>query len=160
MKPLIVTCSLYPSIEEVQKFASGLNPIFVPINPKTDKLGMQLLFIDINAVKMLSHLRFLNKKVHDFRHIRRRIRGTEYVLHCIPGCSSAAAKGTELKKQHQRRIVVSVQFRNLLNFRKASSLSSLNPRIRAPWTATPFVHHCAAFGRILKNGNVEYGKAQ
>ena len=40
MKPLIVTCSLYPSIEEVQKFASEFNPKFVPIDPKTYKLEM------------------------------------------------------------------------------------------------------------------------
>jgi hypothetical protein len=35
MQPLIVTCSFYPSIEEVQKFASDINPCFVPIDPKT-----------------------------------------------------------------------------------------------------------------------------
>jgi hypothetical protein len=42
---------------------SQINPIIVPIDPKTHKLEMQLLFIDINAVKMLLHLRFLNEKV-------------------------------------------------------------------------------------------------
>jgi hypothetical protein len=41
MKPLIVTCSFHPSIEEVQKFASEINPVFVPIDPKTyNKLEM------------------------------------------------------------------------------------------------------------------------
>lgn len=39
-----------------------INPIIVPIDPKTHKLEMQLLFIDINAVKMLLHLRFLDEK--------------------------------------------------------------------------------------------------
>jgi hypothetical protein len=38
MHPLIVTCSLYPSIEAVQKVVSELNPIFVLIDPKTYKL--------------------------------------------------------------------------------------------------------------------------
>ena len=38
MHPLIVSCSLYPSIEEVQKVVSELNPIFVSIDPKTYKL--------------------------------------------------------------------------------------------------------------------------
>jgi hypothetical protein len=38
MHPLIVTCSLYPSIEAVQKVVSELNPIFVSIDPKTYKL--------------------------------------------------------------------------------------------------------------------------
>ena len=41
MKPLSVTCSLHPSIEDAQKFASEINPTFVPIDPKTYKLEMQ-----------------------------------------------------------------------------------------------------------------------
>ena len=37
MLPLMVTCSLYPSLEAVQKVVAELNPIFVPIDPKTYK---------------------------------------------------------------------------------------------------------------------------
>ena len=117
------------TIDEVRKFASEINPIFVQIDPKTYKLEMQLLFIDINAVKMLFHLRFLIKKVHDFRHIRKRIRGTEYVY---PRMQFNCCKRHRIEKSASRRIVVSVQFRNLLNFLKASSLSCLKPRICAP----------------------------
>ncbi len=37
MLPLMVTCSLYPSLEAVQQVVAKLNPIFVQIDPKTYK---------------------------------------------------------------------------------------------------------------------------